>query len=144
MRTIVAPLDSEVEQELAVLDRRRQEIARRYIRRLALEPDLGAPLESGLMADYGCRRIYFDGDDTPDDLFGARRPAKRRGDQDLSDGPAWRIVYMVRRAPLADVRLLVVLAVGRGHCGSVQLNAYQLADAHLRALVGQHDAKGAS
>ena len=38
MRTLIAPLDPGVESQLRGLDRKRAEIARRYIRRLALEP----------------------------------------------------------------------------------------------------------
>jgi hypothetical protein len=41
VRTIIAPLHPEVEAELPALDRKRADIARRYIRRLRLEPDLG-------------------------------------------------------------------------------------------------------
>ena len=41
MRTLIAPLDPGVESQLRGLDRKRAEIARRYIRRLALEPHLG-------------------------------------------------------------------------------------------------------
>ena len=98
MRTVIAPLHPEVQEELRALDRRRAQIARRYIRRLALEPYLGARVERGLLAEYGCRRIRFDRHDRPDDLFGARRPSKRRGDEDLSEGPGWRIVYWLPEA----------------------------------------------
>ena len=47
MRTLIAPLDPGVESQLRGLDRKRAEIARRYIRRLALEPHLGYPLAAG-------------------------------------------------------------------------------------------------
>jgi hypothetical protein len=72
VRTVIAPLHPKVQEELRALDRRRAQIARRYIQRLALEPYLGARVERGLLAEYGCRRIHFDRDDHPDDLFGAR------------------------------------------------------------------------
>jgi hypothetical protein len=98
VRTIIAPLHPEVEAELRALDRKRADIARRYIRRLRLEPDLGVPVDRGLLAEHGCRRIYFDHDDQPDDLFGARRPPARHGNQDLGEGPRWRIVYWTRPA----------------------------------------------
>ena len=79
MRTLIAPLHPEVQRELGALDRRRAQIARQYIRRLALEPYLGARVVRGLLAEYGCRRIQFDRHDRPDDLFGARRMSKRCG-----------------------------------------------------------------
>jgi hypothetical protein len=41
VRTLIAPLDPEVQSQLRGLDRKRAEIARRYIGRLALEPRLG-------------------------------------------------------------------------------------------------------
>ena len=102
MRTLIAPLRPEVQRELGALDRRRARIARRYIRRLALEPYLGARVERGLLAEYACRRIRFDRHDRPEDLFGARRPPKRRGDEDLGQGPGWRIVYWLPEAPQAQ------------------------------------------
>ena len=110
MRTVIAPLFPEVEQQLDALDRRRAEIAWRYIRRLALEPYLGVPVERGLLGQHGCRRIYFDAGDRPDDLFGGRRPPVRRGDEDLGEGPGWRVVYWIREASRTQVRVVVVLA----------------------------------
>ena len=53
VRTMIAPLFAEVEQQLDALDRKRAEIARRYIRRLALEPYLGVPVERGCWASTG-------------------------------------------------------------------------------------------
>ena len=50
MRTLIAPLDPGVESQLRGLDRKRAEIARRYIRRLALEPHLGYRLARGRLA----------------------------------------------------------------------------------------------
>jgi hypothetical protein len=56
VRTIVAPLADEVEAQLRDLDAQAERVARRYIRRLWLEPYLGAPVERGLLAqhDRGC------------------------------------------------------------------------------------------
>jgi hypothetical protein len=144
VRTVIAPLRSEMQEELGALDRRRAQIARRYIRRLALEPYLGARVERGLLAEYGCRRIHFDRDDRPDDLFGARRPAKRRGDEDLSEGPGWRIVYWLLEAPQSQVRVVVILAVAPGHPRPADLNAYELASRRLEALIGSRRTKGGS
>ena len=135
MRTIIAPLHPEVEAELRALDRKRADIARRYIRRLRLEPDLGVPVDRGLLAEHGCRRIYFDHDDEPDDLFGARRPPARHGNQDLGEGPRWRIVYWTRPALRSGVRLVVVLAVGRGHARPPVESAYETARRRLEPLV---------
>ena len=144
MRTVIAPLHPEVQKELRALDRRRAQIARRYIRRLALEPYLGARVERGLLAEYGCRRIHFDRHDRPDDLFGARRPSKRRGDEDLSEGPGWRIVYWLPEAPRSQIRLVVILAVAAGHTRPPDLNAYELASRRLEALIDARRTKGGS
>ena len=135
MRTVIAPLHQVVQEELRGLDRRRAQIARRYIRRLALEPYLGGRVERGLLAEYGCRRIHFDRDDHPDDLFGARRPSKRRGDEDLSEGPGWRIVYWLTEASQSQIRLVVILAVASGHTKPPDPNAYELASRRLEALI---------
>ena len=134
MRTIVAPLNAQVHAELEALDPRRREIARRYIRRLALEPTLGSRVLEGALAQYGARRVYFDAHDTPDDLFDNRAAPRRRGDQHLGDGPKWRIVYWPREAPRANVRLVVILAIGLGHTERGQPNAYERAAARVRNL----------
>ena len=119
------------------MDRRLQGIARRYIRRLALQPYLGRRVPRGRLADHGCRRIYFDRDDNPDDLFGAHRQPLRRGDQDPSEGPGWRIVYWLHPMANIDLRVVVVLAVAPGH-GTPSQTAYALAarrlDPYLKAL----------
>ena len=132
MRTIVAPLTAEVRAELDALDPRRAEIARRYIRRLRLQPDLGAPIERGPLRRLGGRRVYFDVDDNPDDLFGNRPGPRRRGNQDLEQGPKWRIVYAARAAPRTGVLLIVVLAVGRAHPPAPQPTVYELAAQRLQ------------
>jgi hypothetical protein len=142
VRTLIAPLHPEVQRELGALDRRRAQIARQYIRRLALEPYHGTPVDRGLLAEYGCRRIRFDRHDRPDDLFGARRPAKRRGDQDLSEGPGWRIVYWLLEARQSQIRVVVILAVAAGHTTPPDLNAYELASRRLEPLINTRRTKG--
>jgi hypothetical protein len=89
---------------------------------------------AGLLADHRCRRVYFDASSKPDDLFGSSVRRYRRGAQDASEGPKWRIVYSVREAPHAGVRLIVVLAVGEGHPAPGRVSAYELAEARLRNL----------
>jgi hypothetical protein len=135
VRTIVAPLGCEVETQLGEMDPQLARLARRYIRRLRLEPYLGVPVARGTLAEHGCRRIYFDRDDQPDDLLGGRRSCKRHGDQDLSEGPRYRIVYWVREAPRTDMRVIRVLAVGEGHPDPPRRNAYELARQQLRRLI---------
>jgi len=144
MRTVIVPLRPEVQEELRALDRRRAQIARQYVRRLALEPYLGARVERGLLAEYGCRRIRFDRDDRPDDLFGATRPSRRRGNEDLGEGPRWRIVYWLPEAPQSQIRLVVILAVAAGHARPPDLNAYELARRRLEALIDTRRTKGGS
>ena len=81
MRTLIAPLDPGVESQLRGLDRKRAEIARRYIRRLALEPHLGYRLARGRLASEQCRAVRFDHDHRPEELFGratAHRAAATR------------------------------------------------------------------
>ena len=134
MRTIIAPLLPEVQAELDALDPKRAGIARRYLRRLALEPMLGAPVERGPLVEYQARRVRFDVNDNPDNLFGNRPAPRRRGDQDLSDGPKWRIVYWVQEAPRAGIRLVVILAIGVGHADPGHLTAYERAAARAGAL----------
>lgn len=132
MRTVIAPLGREVERELGALDGRLANVIRRYIRRLALEPYLGAPLARGVLATLPARRIYVDRDDHPERLLNPVTTKRRRGDQDLSVGPRWRIVYMVREARATDVRLVVVLAVGEAH-GEGQ-TVYERAEARALKL----------
>jgi hypothetical protein len=134
VRNIIAPLAVEVRAELEGLPRRLRPIAQRYVQRLRLEPDLGGQVARGLLADHRCRRVYFDTSSKPDDLFGASARRARRGDQDPSEGPKWRIVYSVREAPKAGVRLIVILAVGEGHPAVGRRSAYELAEARLRNL----------
>jgi hypothetical protein len=142
VRTVIAPLLPKVESELAALDVRLEDIARRYIRRLALEPLLGSLVTRGPLATMGARRIYFDRDDRPDDLFRSRRTAARRGDQDPAAGPRWRIVYWIGEATRSQIRIVVILAVGRGHADPPHPNAYQLAAQRLRALTRVRTTEG--
>jgi hypothetical protein len=88
--------------------------------------------------------VRFDRHDRPDDLFGARRPSKRRGDQDLSEGPGWRIVYWLPEAPQSQIRLVVILAVAAGHTRPPDVNAYELACRRLEALIETRRTKGGS
>lgn len=71
MRSVIAPLGAVVENDLAELDARSAEVARRFIRRLRLEPELGAPATRGTLGVLGARRVYFDASSRPDDLFAA-------------------------------------------------------------------------
>jgi hypothetical protein len=134
VRTVIAPLPREVEAQIDALDRRLAGIARRYIRRLALEPQLGAPVCRGPLAAFGVRRVYFDKRSAPGDLLRSRAPAARRGDQDLAAGPRWRIVYWVEEAPRAGVRLIVILAIDEAHPRPPQASVYELAWTTLSAL----------
>jgi hypothetical protein len=115
VRTVIAPHEPEVRKQLDALPPGLSEIARRYIARLRLEPLLGHRLGRGLLRSQECRAVYFDRDSRPDDLFGSCRPSKRRGDEDESAGPQWRIVYRLLEATRADVRVVQVLAVGHAH-----------------------------
>jgi hypothetical protein len=135
VRTMIAPLDPEVEAELAGLDGRLENIARRYVRRLVLQPFLGGGVSRGELADVGSRRVYFDVDDRPDDLFGARAACKRRGDESVDEGPRWRIIYWVGEAARSDLRVIVILAVGKGHPTPGWGSAYDLAKRRLRRLI---------
>jgi hypothetical protein len=115
VQTVIAPHEPEVRRQLDALPPRLREIAHRYIERLRLEPFLGHRLERGLLATEGALTVYFDRDSRPDDLFGARRPPRRRGDQDLAEGPRFRVVYVPIEARATELRLVVVLAVGAAH-----------------------------
>ena len=134
MRTLIAPLGPGVESQLRGLDRKRAEIARRYIRRLTLEPYLGYPLRRGRLAGERCRAVRFDRGDDPDDLFGRRPRTTRTGNQDPSLGPGWRIVYWVRETPDRRLRVIVVLAVGIAHPNPGAPSAFDLATSMLQTL----------
>jgi hypothetical protein len=134
VRTVIAPLFPGVEQQLDGLDRKRAEIARRYIRRLALEPYLGYTMRRGGLARERCRAVRFDRNDDPDDLFGGRRRATRAGDEDPSCGPRRRIVYWVRETQDQRLRMIVVLAVGIAHPKPGQRSVFELAERQLRAI----------
>jgi hypothetical protein len=134
VRTVIAPLPREVDAQIDALDRRLADIARRYIRRLALEPQLGAPVCRGPLTAFDVRRVYFDTCSVPSDLLRSRAPGARRGNQDLAAGPRWRIVYWAEEAPRAGVRLIVILAVGEAHPRPPQPSVYELAWTTLLAL----------
>ena len=59
MRTVIAHLPREVEAQPEALDPQLAGIARRYIRRPALEPQLGHPLTRGYLASRSVRAVYF-------------------------------------------------------------------------------------
>src|SRR3954462_15025285 len=88
------PARAEVRRQLDALPARLREIAQRYVARLRFEPFLGHRLERGLLATEAARAVYFARDSRPDDLFGARRPPRRRGNEDLAEGPRFRVVYI--------------------------------------------------
>ena len=134
MRTVIAPLHPEVEAELAALDARLQDVARRYIRRLAVEPYLGYPVGRGSLGTARCRAVRFDHGDDPGDLFGSRRRASRAGDEDPSRGPRWRIVYWVRETRDRRLRIVVVLGVGVAHPQPGQRSAFELAARLLQTI----------
>jgi len=128
---MIAPRLPEVEAELAGLDRRLQGIARRYVRRLALQPYLGYPLQRGDLARERCRAIRFEGDDDPGDLFGSQRRATRAGNEDPSCGRPWRIVYWIRETPDRERGLVVALAVGVAH---PKRSVFELAERTLKTI----------
>ena len=133
MRTVIAPLHPEVEAELAALDARLQDVARRYIRRLAVEPYLGYPVGRGSLGTARCRAVRFDHGDDPGDLFGSRGGpvGRRRGS---SRGPRWRIVYWVRETRDRRLRIVVVLGVGVAHPQPGQRSAFELAARLLQTI----------
>lgn len=133
VRTVIAPLHPVIEGQLRALDARRAAVARRYVARLAIEPYLGHLLDRGLLGSEQCRAVYFDRDSRPNDLFGAGRQT-RRGNDDLSAGPAYRVVYRLLEARRTGVRVVQVLGVGRGHAAPGQEDVYTAAAELLQAL----------
>jgi hypothetical protein len=134
VRTVIAPLPLEVEAQLDALDRRLAEIARRFIRRLALEPQLGHPLTRGYLASRDVRAVYFNRASVPDDLFGRRRPKRRKGNEDLAAGPRWRVVYRAAETRDGELRVIVVLGVGCAHPEPGGESIYVAAERLLRRL----------
>ena len=135
MRTVIAPLLPEVKADLAALAPRLGDIARRYIRRLALEPYLGYRLQRGRLAEEQCRAVRFNEDHRPADLFGPRHRSPRRGGQDPGEaGPRWRIVYWPAQTPDRELRLIVVLAIGIAHPKPGQRSAFELAEQLLNTI----------
>jgi hypothetical protein len=133
VRTVVAPFHKEVEAQLEALDAKRALIARRYVARLALEPYLGHRLTRGLLASEECRAVYFDRGSQPEDMFGPSGP-KRRGSEDPSTGPAYRVVYRLLEAKRTGVRVVQVLGVGRAHVRVGEDDIYTTAGRLLERL----------
>jgi hypothetical protein len=133
VRTVIAPLHEEVEVQLRALDSKRAAVARRYVARLALEPYLGHRLTRGVLASEECRAVYFDRNSRPDDMFGASR-AGRRGGEDPSAGPAYRVVYRLLEARRTGVRVVQVLGIGRAHVGTGEEDVYTAAARLLERL----------
>ena len=104
-RTVIAPLPREVEAQLAAIDARLARIARRYIRRLALEPRPGHRSRAATSPRVACAPSTSTRQH-PDDLFGARRTERRSGGTDPSAGPRFRVVY--RAAETRDGELRVI------------------------------------
>jgi hypothetical protein len=115
LRTVIAPLFPEVEQQLAALDRRLEGIARRYIARLGWQPFLGDRMRRGRLASERCRAVRFDRDDRPEAPFVAQRARLREAGEQPEEGPRYRIVYWGCEAPDGRIVLVVVLAVGIAH-----------------------------
>ena len=133
MRTVIAALHPRVQGQLIGLDAKRAAVAYRYVARLAIEPYLGHLLDRGLLGSEQCRAVYFDHNSRPDDLFGGARQT-RRGSEDPSAGPAYRVVYRLLEARRTGVRVVQVLGVGRGHVAPGQEDVYTAAAQLLHAL----------
>jgi hypothetical protein len=132
VRTVIAP-HREVEVQLEALDAKRAAIARRYVARLALEPYLGHRLTRGVLASEKCRAVYFDRGSRPEDMFGPSE-RKRRGSEDPSAGPAYRVVYRLLEAKRTGVRVVQVLGVGRAHVRADEEDIYATAARLLERL----------
>ncbi len=137
MRTVVAPLAPEVRAQLEGLDGQLRAVAEDYIERLRLEPYLGHVLVRGLLGWVRARAVYVDRDDRPERVLGGdQRGRLRVAGEDACKGPRWRVVYRVREAPGAGVRVVQVLAVGVGHAEpGGQEDAYRAATRLLDGLL---------
>ncbi len=135
MRTVVAPLAPEIEGQLAALDGQVRAVAEGYIARLRLEPYLGHLLVRGLLGWAEARAVYFDTDSSPEKLLYDHRGRLRAATDDPSTGPRHRVVYRLREAPRAGVRVAQILAVGVGHSELGGDDAYQAATRLLDALL---------
>jgi hypothetical protein len=133
VRTVIAALHEEVEAQFEALDAKRAGIARRYVARLAIEPFLGHRLTRGVLASEECRAVYFDRNSRPDDIFGESR-ASRRGSEDRSTGPAYRVVYRLLEARRSGVRVVQVLGAGRAHVAPGEQDIYTVAARLLERL----------
>lgn len=137
MRTVIAPFDREVEAQIEALDDQLARIARGYIERLRLEPYLGTLVPSGYLAAAEVRRVLFDRESRPEQLFAEHRGRLRVAEEDPSQGPSWRVVYELLEAPRTGVRVVRVLGVGRGHEDPGEIDVYRAAEATLRRLRGE-------
>jgi hypothetical protein len=70
----------------------------------------------------------------PDDLFGVRGGGRRRGDQDLCEGPRWRVVQRAAQTRDGELRVIVVLGVGVAHPKTGEESIYAAAERLLRRL----------
>ena len=145
MRTVVAPLAPEIEQDLGRLDDQLRRVAEGCIRRLKLEPDLGRLVPRGLLSTYDARAVLFDRDSRPEGLLGEHRGQLRVAGEEPSKGPRYpkgpryRVVYRSADAPSAGVRVVMVLGVGLGHedCGAEDI--YRVATRRLRGQIAQQE-----
>lgn len=135
MRTVVAPLAPEVKTQLGELDDQLGVVVEGYLARLRLEPYLGHVLVRGLLGWVRARAVYVDRDDRPDQIAGDQRGRLRLATADPSKGPRWRVVYRVREAPHAGIRVVQVLAIGVGHAEPGDEDAYRAAARLLDGLL---------
>ena len=135
MRTLIAPLPAEVEHELAGIDRRLRSIARRYIRRLALEPYLGYRLQRGRLARENCRAVRFDRGDNPDNLFAGKPHPARPAIRIPIAGPGGGSCTGLARQRTASSGVVVILAVGIAHPQPGHASAVELATRTLQTRI---------
>lgn len=136
MRTVVAPLAPEVEGQLAGLDGQLRAVAEGYIARLRLEPYLGRLVPRGLLSELEARAVLFARDSRPELMLSEHRGQLRTAGEECSKGQPWRVIYVAREAAKADVRVIVVLAVGLGHADTGQESAYTAARGLAPRLLG--------
>ena len=86
-----------------------------------------------MLASEECRAVYFDRHSRPDDMFSESRQS-RRGSDDPSTGPAYRVVYRLLEARRSGVRVVQVLGVGRAHVAPGEQDIYSVAARLLERL----------
>ena len=134
MRTLIAPLAAGGGVESCARSTAgEQQIARRYIRRLALEPYLGARHAGGARRRTDAGGSTSTATTGPSELFGARHPAPRRGDEDLGEGAAVADRVLAARGTAIQSSADRGPRDRRGHTAT-QPDAYELASAG-RALL---------